>query len=112
MPTPVATGMSVSTPVATPTGARSRQVSTWAIRTAGTGTTSATTPLVAIGNQPCTGKNPPKYLNAEFNWLLIQDQAGQWVEATDGCSNYRFADRSGQGARMCRQYAGSHLVGT
>ena len=56
------------------------------IRTAGTGTTSATTPLIAIGNQPCTGKNPPKFLNAEFNWLLIQDKAGQWVEATDGCS--------------------------
>lgn len=54
------------------------------IRTTGTGTNSATTPLVAVGNQPCTGKNPPKYLNAEFNWLMIQDATGQWVEATDG----------------------------
>jgi hypothetical protein len=54
------------------------------IRTAGTGTTSATTPLVAVGNQPCNGQNPPKFLNAEFNWLLIQNAAGQWVEATDG----------------------------
>lgn len=55
------------------------------IRTAGTGTTSANTPLVAVGNRPCTGKNPPKYLNAEFNWLLVQDADGQWTEATDGC---------------------------
>ncbi len=54
------------------------------IRTAGSGTTSANTPLVAVGNRPCTGKNPPKYLNAEFNWLLVQDAEGQWTEATDG----------------------------
>ncbi len=54
------------------------------IRTAGTGTTSANTPLVAVGNQPCDGKSPPKFLNAEFNWLLVQDAAGQWVEAADG----------------------------
>lgn len=54
------------------------------IRTAGTGTTSATTPLVAVGNRPCTGKNPPRYLNAEFNWLLVQDQAGQWVDVSHG----------------------------
>ena len=54
------------------------------IRTAGTGTTSATTPMVAVGNRPATGKNPPKFLNAEFNWLLIQDAKGNWVEAQDG----------------------------
>jgi hypothetical protein len=41
---------------------------------------------MAVGNQLCNGKNPPKYLNAEFNWLLIQNAAGQWVEATDGCN--------------------------
>ena len=56
------------------------------VRTAGTGTNSATTPLVAVGNQPCNGQNPPKYLNAEFNWLLVQNAGGQWVEATDGCT--------------------------
>lgn len=54
------------------------------IRTAGTGTTSATAPNVAVGNRPATGKNPPKYLNAEFNWLQIQDAQGAWVEAEDG----------------------------
>ena len=56
------------------------------IRTAGTGTTSANTPLVAVGNRPCTGKNPPKYLNAEFNWLQILDASGKWVEAHNGAT--------------------------
>ena len=70
------------------------------VRTAGTGTTSATTPLVAVGNQPCNGQNPPKYLNAEFNWLLIQNAKGQWVEATDGCS-ITVASASPVKARVC-----------
>ena len=67
------------------------------VRTAGTGTTSATTPLVAVGNQPCTGQNPPKFLNAEFNWLLVLNADGQWVEATDAAA-LRFAAQSGQRA--------------
>jgi hypothetical protein len=54
------------------------------IRTAGTGTTSATTPMIAVGNRPCTGTNPPKFLNAEFNWLKILNSDGRWVEAHDG----------------------------
>lgn len=41
------------------------------VRTAGAGTTSANTPLVAVGNTPCNGHNPPKYLNAEFNWIKV-----------------------------------------
>lgn len=56
------------------------------IRTAGTGTDSCTTPLVAVGNRPYTGQNPPKYLNAEFNWLQIRTRDGQWVEAQDGAA--------------------------
>lgn len=40
------------------------------LRTAGTGTTSATVPLVAVGNVPA-GAGPPKFLNAEFNWIRI-----------------------------------------
>ncbi|MHB1001354.1 MAG: hypothetical protein ACYC27_19110 [Armatimonadota bacterium] len=40
-------------------------------KTPGTGTTSVDTPLIAVGNVPCTGSNPPKYLNAEFNWIKI-----------------------------------------
>ena len=54
------------------------------IRTQGTGTTSATTPLLAVGNRALTGANPPKYLNAEFNWLQVCNAVGEWVEATDG----------------------------
>lgn len=34
--------------------------------TEGTGTTSANTRMVAVGNVPCNGTNPPKYLNSEF----------------------------------------------
>jgi beta-galactosidase GanA len=37
------------------------------IRTPGTGTTSADTPLLAVGNTKYNGRNPPKYLDAEFN---------------------------------------------
>jgi hypothetical protein len=53
------------------------------IRTKGTGTDSTNTPLVAVGNVPCNGHNPPKYLNAEFNSLQIQSADGTWVEAVD-----------------------------
>jgi len=41
------------------------------LRTEGTGTDSAGTPMVAVGDLPCNGRNPPKYLNAEFNLLRI-----------------------------------------
>lgn len=42
-----------------------------AFRTPGMGTTSADTPLLAVGNTPYSGANPPKYLNAEFNWARV-----------------------------------------
>jgi len=54
------------------------------IRTAGTGTTSVDTPLVAVGNVPYNGTNPPKYLNAEFNWFRVQDAAGRWIDIRNG----------------------------
>jgi hypothetical protein len=54
------------------------------IRTAGTNTTSRDVPLIAVGNRPCHGANPPKFLNAEFNFLEILNDAGHWVEAADG----------------------------
>jgi hypothetical protein len=50
------------------------------IRTAGTGTDSCTTPLVAVGNRPYNGHNPLKYLNAEFNWLQVLDRDRKWVD--------------------------------
>ncbi|MFQ6133316.1 MAG: beta-galactosidase, partial [Armatimonadota bacterium] len=54
-----------------------------ALRTEGTGTTSANTPLVAVGNVPYNGSNPPKYLNAEFNWVKLKIGDGDWTEITD-----------------------------
>lgn len=56
------------------------------IRTDGTGTTSVDTPLLAVGNTPCNGANPPKYLNAEFNWVKVRTADGAWTEATDGAA--------------------------
>jgi hypothetical protein len=53
------------------------------IRTAGTGTTSCDVPLVAVGNTPCTGKNPPKYLNAEFNRVWVRC-GGAWRRVAPG----------------------------
>lgn len=53
-----------------------------ALRTEGTGTNSANTPLVAVGNRPCNGHNPPKYLNAEFErfWIKIGDADWREIE--------------------------------
>ncbi|MBN8217253.1 MAG: beta-galactosidase [Spirochaetes bacterium] len=53
---------------------------TLGVRSAGTGTDSANTPLVAVGNLPLNGANPPKYLNAEFNRISILSATGEWVE--------------------------------
>jgi hypothetical protein len=41
--------------------------------------TSADEPVTAVGNRPYNGSNPPKYLNAEFNALEVQDAEGKWV---------------------------------
>jgi hypothetical protein len=54
------------------------------LRTEGTGTTSADCPLVAVGNTPLTGHNPPKYLNAEFNTVEVQSDRGEWRETLRG----------------------------
>ncbi|MHB1458862.1 MAG: beta-galactosidase, partial [Armatimonadota bacterium] len=57
------------------------------VKTSGTGTTSADTPLVAVGNVPYNGKNPPKYLNAEFNSLMVNGRPvkdGDRVEVSPG----------------------------
>lgn len=53
------------------------------IRMEGSGTNSLNTPLIAVGNTPYNGSNPPKYLNAEFNWVRIRDKDGKWVQLTD-----------------------------
>ncbi|OGV76783.1 MAG: hypothetical protein A3K18_12420 [Lentisphaerae bacterium RIFOXYA12_64_32] len=51
-----------------------------ALRTEATNTDSVGTPAVAVGNRPCDGRNPPKYLNAEFNTFEVQDTSGAWVD--------------------------------
>ncbi|MBI2516294.1 MAG: hypothetical protein HYV95_05200 [Opitutae bacterium] len=64
--------------------------------TVGTGTTSANTPPVAVGNVPWTGRNPPKYLNAEFTRVevLVGDrwhsvENGETVALTGGLVHCR-----------------------
>jgi len=54
------------------------------IKTAGTGTDSSNTPLIAVGGVPCNGHNPPIFLNAEFNSLSISTGKGVWREVRDG----------------------------
>jgi hypothetical protein len=54
------------------------------VRTPGTGTTSVDTPLLAVGNRPYNGHNPPKYLDAEFNWFKIKVGDGPWTEVAQG----------------------------
>ncbi len=53
-------------------------------RTPGMGTTSATMPMVAVGGTPLTGMNPPRYLDAEFNYLEIETANGERVKAKNG----------------------------
>ncbi|MCX7014632.1 MAG: beta-galactosidase [Candidatus Sumerlaeota bacterium] len=52
----------------------------WAVA----GKTSADVPLIAVGNRPYDGNNPPKYLNAEFNYIRIENAKGEMVEAKNG----------------------------
>ena len=52
--------------------------------TRGSGTTSVSTPLIAVGNRPYNGHNPPKYLDAEFNYFKILDANGNWTNAMNG----------------------------
>jgi hypothetical protein len=56
------------------------------VRTAGTGLDSSDVPLVAVGNVPCDGSNPPKFLDAEFNVLQVLNADGVWQEAEDGAT--------------------------
>ncbi len=66
--------------------AAAAQAGKWlGVRTAGTGTNSANTPLIAVGNTPYNGHNPLKYLNAEFNAVVLSDAAGRtWDVAAGG----------------------------
>ena len=56
------------------------------LRTKGTGTDSSNCPLVAVGNVPLTGTNPPKYLDVAIDSVQVMDAGGSWVEVTNGGS--------------------------
>ena len=60
------------------------------LRTAGTGTTSANCPLLAVGNTPCNGTNPPKFLDGFFDSLEVRDRNGEWV-AVDKAARVKVA---------------------
>jgi hypothetical protein len=61
------------------------------LRTAGTGTTSANCPLLAVGNTPLNGHNPPQFLNAEFNRVELRVDGAPWREVTGGEINVKEA---------------------
>ncbi|MBN1900074.1 beta-galactosidase, partial [Candidatus Sumerlaeota bacterium] len=50
-------------------------------KTEGTGSSSVDVSLIAIGNVPFTGFNPPKYLNSVFNYVKFKNREGEWIEA-------------------------------
>ncbi|MHB0999983.1 MAG: glycoside hydrolase 5 family protein [Armatimonadota bacterium] len=54
------------------------------LRTAGTGTTSADCPLIAVGNTPINGINPPKFLDASIDLFEILDANGRWKTVKKG----------------------------
>jgi hypothetical protein len=65
--------------------AKAKKEGKWVgFKTEGTGTTSIDAPLTAVGNVPCTGANPPKFLNAEFNYIEIQNIDGEYVKVNPG----------------------------
>ena len=53
-------------------------------RAPGSGTTSATMPMVAVGNVPLNGMNPPRYLDAEFNYLEVKTESGEILRVENG----------------------------
>lgn len=54
------------------------------LKTAGTGTDSASCPLMAVGNTPCNGTNPPKYLDAAIDSVQILAADGKWTDVAKG----------------------------
>ena len=50
------------------------------LRTSGTGTTSVDCPLLAVGNTPCNGHNPPKYLDGFFDRIEVYTHGREWQE--------------------------------
>lgn len=63
------------------------------LKTAGTGTTSADCPPLAIGNAPLNGSNPPKYLDGAFDTIEVRDADDRWVVVEPGARVRVRADR-------------------
>jgi len=63
------------------------------LRTPGAGTTSANCPPLAVGNVPCNGTNPPKYLDGVFDRVQVQDKQGRWTDVVKGDTVEVAADR-------------------
>jgi hypothetical protein len=49
------------------------------LRTASAGADSGNCPLLAVGNTPCNGSNPPKYLDGFFDKVEIRSGYGEWT---------------------------------
>jgi hypothetical protein len=56
------------------------------LKTAGTGTTSANCPMLAVGNTSCNGTNPPKFLDGAFDSVEIMNRNGKWLRVENGSS--------------------------
>ncbi len=67
-----------------------------AFRTPGANATSREMPMLAVGNVPLTGANPPKYLDAEFNWVTLTVDG----VATDVPQGGKIAVRKGAHVKM------------
>ena len=80
------------------------------VRTPGTGTTSVNTPLLAVGNTPYNGRNPPKYLDAEFNGFKIKAGDGPWIEVLQGAKIRVPKNASLTATALGGQPSGSHLA--
>ena len=78
------------------------------MKDAGTGTTSLDTPLKAVGNTDYNGNNPPKYLNAEFNYFKVKDARGVWTEIAPGARIEVKADKP----VLCQASIGNLQVAT
>lgn len=56
------------------------------IVTDGQGTTSVNCPLLAVGNTPYNGSNPPKYLDGAIDVLSLSQDGVKWTEIGKGAS--------------------------
>ncbi len=58
-----------------------------AVRTTGSGTTTADMPLTALGDVPADGHNPLLFANAEFNWIKTQSAGEGKLKVTASIGN-------------------------